>query len=502
MTRLSRRIVVSTGVVLALVPLLLFAYLGLHSHLMLDDYLYFGLARDIGAWKAMEVWRAVWNGDYSNFLLVGLLAPLDTMAPPLFSLFICAAAFVGFGWLTNTVLACLGSRAHRRAASVVLASLTTAATINGFYHAQVYYWFSAAVEYSWSAVMLLLGIAMTAATAHRLQGRIQLLLAMFVAMLYAFINAGFSEMYLVFQLTAVALITVFVFIFQHGPKRNSYIVIAIAGLLGTVASLPVQLSSPGVTTRSSLSVVFGTPIFPVRDLPNLLDRALDAMLEYMRHEASFAGFMLVASAGLFITLSLGSRPPVDSKPWKTSNAYAPIVLALVVQLLFIPILWSHQSDNLQVLGRFSYSFMTTVCLNAIAIAVLLGLLWRQDLLDKALKRQNGLMIYCGCVLLLVCLLFAVTQVRSMNYKASSYLFVTTLATLIMLAGQLAFGANETPLTRLFPLAVFATAGAVLTLAALLGVKLWGAGYIVERALASATYALMLAGLMNASRSAH
>jgi len=488
--------VVVIGVVLALVPLLLFAYLGLHSRLMLDDYLYFGLAPDIGAWKMMAVWREFWNGGYSNFLLYGLLAPLGASAPPLFSLFLCVSTFVGFCWLTNTVLACLEIRAHRRAIVVGLASLTTAATINGFYHAQVFYWLTAAVVYNWPAVMLLLGIVMATATARRLRGRIQLLLAAIAAALYAFISAGFSEMHLVFQLVALALIAAFVFIFQCGPERRSYRILAAAACLGTFVSLLVQVAAPGFANRSSQSVVFGTPIFPVRYLPNLLDRALDTTLQYMGHEASFAGFMLVAFAGLFVILTVGKRYPADSKTQSIPGATAPIAFAFITQVLFVPILWTHNSDNFQVFGRFSYAFTLVVCLNLIAITVLLALLWRRDLLDKALKRHNGLMIYCGCILLLVCLLFAMTQVRSIHYKASSYLFVTVLSTLIMLAGQLTCMADEPRMRGLFRLSAFAGAGAVITLATLIGVKLWGAGYIVERALASATYALMLAGLMN------
>ena len=148
------------------------------------------------------------------------------------------------------------------------------------------------------------------------------------------------------------------------------------------------------------------------------------------------------------------------------------------------------------LGRFSFAFLLIVYTNLCAIILSLALLWRRDLLDNALKRQNGLMKYCLCVLLFVCLLFGVTQVRSIHYKASSYLFVTTLSTLILLAWQLACMADEPRMRGLFRLSAFAGAGAVITLAALIGVKLWGEGYIVERALASATYALMLAGLMN------
>jgi len=495
-TKLSRRVAVICGVALALVPLLLFAYLGLHNRLLADDHVYLGLASDVGTWKAMEIWREVWNGDYSNFLLYGLLAHLGTAAPPLFSLFLCASAFVGFSWLTNTVLACLRISAHRREASVVLAALTTAATINGFYHAQVFYWLTAAVEYTWPAVMLLLGIALAAATARGIRGSVQHGLAAFAAALYALINAGFSEMYLVFQLTAVALIAVFVFVFQHGPKRKAYVILAMAGLLGTVASLPLQLTTPGVAFRSSLSQAFRSPVIPVRDLPILLGRTLEMTLDYAGQQASFAGFMLVAFAGLFVALTLGKRYPVDSKLRRISGVNAPIAFALIAQVLFVPILWTHSSDNLQVFGRFSYAFMLVVCLNLSAITVLLALLWRRDLLDKALDRRSGLMMYCGFVLLLACLLFAMTQVRNIHYRAMSYLFITAVILLIMLAWQLTCMADEPLMKGLFRLSAFATAGAFLTLAALLAVKLWSVGYIIDRTLTSVTFALMLAGLLN------
>ena len=496
MTRLSRRVAVICGVALALVPLLLFAYLGLHNRLVFDDYGHLALPREIGTWQAMLFWREAWQGDYSNYLLYGLLAPLGASAPPLFALFFCTSAFAGFGWLCNILLARLGIHGHRRAASVILASLATAATINGFYDPQVYYFMSPALDYGWPAVMLLLGIALAVAIARRLRGNFQHLLAAVAAAIYAFINAGLSEMYLVFQLTAMAFIAVFVFVFQHGPKRNSFVILAMAGLLGTIASLPVQLTSPAIAHRISLPWVPGNPIYPIRDLTMLVDRTLAGTLDYAAQQAGFAGFMLVAFAGMFVILTVAKPYSADSKSRRIPGAIAPIASALIAQVLFVPILWTHSSDNLQVFGRFSYAFALVVCFNLLAISVLLALFWRRDLLAKALARRNGLMMVCGFVLLLVCLLFALTQARNIHYKASSYLFVTIIALLTALAGQLAFDADEPRFKGISQLAPFAAAVAFLTLAVLIAVNLWGLGFIRERTLAPAVYALMLAGLLN------
>ena len=497
MTKQSRKVAVILGVVLALVPFLMFTYIGLQNRLLTDDYVYLGLARDIGAWNAMLVWRELWNGGYSSFLLYGLLAPLGASAPPLFSLFLCASIFIGFGWLTNTLLANLQIHVYRRAASVALAALATAAVINGFYIATVFYYQTRAVVYSWPAAMMLLGIAMAAARAHRLRGRVQHLLAALAAAIYAFICAGFAELYLVFQLVTLALIAIFALVFQHGPKRNSFVILAIAGSLGTVASLFVQLSAPGFANRSSLTDYFGLPVFPIRDLPNLVSRTLDLTLEYLAHQTSFAGFMLLAFAALFVALTACQRSPVDLKPWKVSSALAPIVSALIVQVLFVPILWTHRSDSLQLFGRFSYAFALVVCLNLLAIMVLLALLWRRTLLNKALNRPNALVRICGFVLLLVCVLFAVTQLGDINNKVASYLFITAVSLLNALAWQLSCMADEPRIEGLSHLSAFAAAGAFLTLTALFAVKLWGVGNIVvERTLTPAIYALMLAGLVN------
>jgi len=463
---------------------------------VLDDYGHLALPREIGIWQAMLFWREAWQGDYSNYLLYGLLAPLGASAPSLFALFFCASAFVGFGWLCNIILARLGIQGHRRVPSVILASLTTAATINGFYDPQVFYFMSPALDYGWPAVMLLLGIALVMTVARRLQGKLQHVLAAVAAAIYAFLSAGLSEMYLVFQLTALAFIAVFVLVLQHCPKRNSLVILAMAGLLGTIASLPVQLTTPGMAYRGLLWWRPDRLTYPIRDLTMLVDRTLHWTLDYVGQQTVFAGFMLVVFAGLFVILTVAKPYAADSKSRSAPGVIAPVAFALIVQVLFIPILWTHSSDDIQVFGRFSYAFALVIFLNLMAVVVLLALLWRRDLLAKAFARRNCLKMVCGCVLLLVCLLFALTQARNIHYKASSYLFVTTIALLTALAGLLAIDADEPSLKRISQLAAFATAVAFLTLAALIAVNLWAVGFVTERTLAPAVYALMLAGLLN------
>lgn len=495
MTSLRGRIAINLGVILALIPLLLFAFMALHFRLMEDDYVYLGLARDIGIWEAMALWRGFWNGGYTNFLVYGLLAPFGERAPSLFALFFCATAFAGFGWLLDTLLAWLGIRAHRRAIVVALAALSTAAIINGLYTASVFYLMTNLVVYHWPAAMLLVGIALASAIGRRLRGRTQHALAAAATAFYAFVNGGFSEMYLGFQLSALALISGFAFVFHTGPKRRTWRILAAAATLGTVLSLLLQVSSPGFAFRSARTDYFGQPLIPARDLPQLLERTLHETLYYAGQPNSFAGFMLIVFAGIFLIAAAEKRSRDNSQPPKRSISKAPIAIALLPQLLFIPILWSHQSDSLQVLSRFSYAFALVVGINLLAILVSLTLLSQGGRFERLANRRNGLMIYCAGVLLFVCLVFALTQARDIDFKASAYLFVTAVSTLLMLAGQLAAYANESRLRALFRIGAFAWVGALLILAALLAVSLWGVGLIFERTLTASVYALMFAALM-------
>ena len=70
---------------LSLLPLLLYAYLGHFSRLMIDDYGHFATALGISFRHNFAYWRNLWNGSYSFYVFHDLLSPLDpARLPPLF----------------------------------------------------------------------------------------------------------------------------------------------------------------------------------------------------------------------------------------------------------------------------------------------------------------------------------------------------------------------------------------------------------------------------------
>ena len=494
MTELCKRCAVPLLALLSLAPMLLFAYLGQFSRMLSDDYAVIKLGQDFGPWQAMLHWRESWSGEYSNNFVIALLAPLDTALPALFPLFIIVVAGAGFTWLSSALLTHLRIRAHRRAIAIALASLTVAAAINGFYSGQVFYWFSATVEYTFPVLLLLLGIAMAVETGRRLRGGFQHLTAATVVGVSAFINAGFGEMNLVFQLTFLTLIFVSVAAFLESPKRKAYLILALAAILGTTVGLATQLSAPGLAIRGSLPETNNFIIQPLRDLPLLLARTLDTTTKYLGHRASFAGFMLVAAAGMFVALTVSNGDKSDASRQTFRANRSAIALGLLIQLVFVPLLWSHQSDNPQVWDRYSFPFMVVLLLNLLTIVVMTALLWQRKFHDRMLNSSKGLTLYCGCALLAVCLLFALSQIRNPHYKAETWLFVTSAALLIMLASQLKPAVEPRLHDQLVATAVvsFST---VVVLAAIIGAAFWGAGFTIDRILAAATVLQMTSGLM-------
>ena len=491
-----KRLAVISGVALALVPFLLFMYFGLSTRLMGDDYGHLGYASKYGIWEALLMFRRSWNGHYSSFLLFGISTPLGTAAPAFFASAQLASALVAYGWLVNAVLAQLGVHSYRRAISVALAALAAAATINGFYSAHSFYWYSSAVHYTLSAVMFMLGIALAVELARRLRGVARHVLAAIAAAIYAFLNAGLGEMYLVYQLSALALITLFVFIFQTGSKRRTYLSLTLAASLGTLVALAVVLNAPGFAKRSDATIVGNFLLLPIVEQLNLSIYALNETLLYAADREVSAGYMLVVFAGTFVALSAVKPGSTAAKQRRATVAKPPIAFALVVQLFFVPILLSHQSDNLQVLGRFSYSFVLVVFINLCIILVLLTALWRRRILAAWLEKRNGLATLCSGILLAAAVLFMMTQVRGIHVKASSYLFFTTVTLLLALAGQLAWMANEQRLNRLLMLSVCVIAGAILTLAFVVSVEIFLVRYVNRRSISAAVFALMFAGLIN------
>ena len=110
---------------LSLIPVGLFAYLGNFSRLMGDDYRGFAKVKELGAWDSMIHWWNTWNGSYSVNGLHGLLEPFGPpIIPQIFPTIIIVLWLIGLSWLNVHVLLSLKVGRNRLPIAIALGTHT------------------------------------------------------------------------------------------------------------------------------------------------------------------------------------------------------------------------------------------------------------------------------------------------------------------------------------------------------------------------------------------
>ena len=476
------------------VPAFLFAYLGHFSRLLVDDYCVFHVGRTLNAWQGLLYHYNLHTGTYSRTLLHFVLAPIDVLATSFMPLVIVVLSIIGLYWILHRVVASfLRGRTHKLA-FWILSVLITATSINAFISPEPFYWYNASVGYALPSALFILYVAFLIEMACKDWSTTRMYLGLAASAAIAFALGGASEMFVVFQFTFLTLAIVFIVIFLASPVRRRFFFLFLSGWLATTAGLFIQLSSPGA--RNRIAGIEAGPIEPIRAVPELLSRSLNSTVQYLAHQEAFAGFMLLFGLGLIATLILYRPAPMRTQAKPITLASTPLWLCLFIQLLFLPILWTHVSDLPQVAGRFSFAFTTVVATNVGSIAVILSLLtWRKRIIWLLRSYRNGMMMYTLSLLLFVTLLFAMTQVRSIHYKAATYLYFSALTYLGVLGWQLSHFIADRRASRFALLATVSYLVPFAATAVLVGVALYGRGSITERMLAPIAYLQVIPGLI-------
>ena len=129
MYRISdNRIAIWLLVAVAVMPAILYAFLGQFSRMTWDDFHHLRLGLENGPWENVLYWRSRWNGAYGDYFLHGLLGPFDTAVPSAFPIIIIAIWMLGLTWLLSQIMAFLKVWRYRKALAVSLAALTVAAS--------------------------------------------------------------------------------------------------------------------------------------------------------------------------------------------------------------------------------------------------------------------------------------------------------------------------------------------------------------------------------------
>lgn len=491
---IRRKLAPAAAASLSLAPLLLFAYLGLHSRPMSDDYCHLRTGLDMGPWHGMLHWRQTWNGSYADYFLHGFSAPLGASASAIAPAVILFIWLGGFCWAILRCLDLLQIKRMRRTAAFTLAASAVAVSINSLFSLESIYWYAASTRYTLPLALLTLYIALTLEYGRQPRSARTTAIALLTSILLCFFCGGLSEIHLALQFTLFTLALPAVFALVKEPWRRPYIIMLLGGWLATLASLATQLTAPVLTIRASRIAETTAP--PIRELSHLLSRSIEEVFGYLAESRTFAGFILLLAAGLFLML-VTYHPAARSlirKPIQFTRL--PLLMGLLVQVLCVPLLWTHTSDNPQLLGRYSSAYAVVLLIHAASLIGYATLLLSKRRLNRHLREGARSTFFVSCAALqIVFFLFAITQLRSVHWRAAAYLFINCNLILALLS-WLHIGALPKPLGHRFCLSVVSYCAIIFAAnIALLLPQLHTYGFLQRRIPAFAPYSIVLLGLM-------
>lgn len=480
------------ALLITLLPLGLFAYLGQFSRLMSDDYCAIAVGRDMGAWQGMRFWYNSWAGSYANFFLKSAVAPLEEMLPRVTPIAIIIIWLLGAFWLGSLLMKGLGSRPSRLGALVIASALVTA-SINAFYSPQSYFWFAASTHYALPLALLTVYLALCA---HVLLGggNARAGRCAFAGALICFCTAGASEIFVAFQLTLMSLVLLPIVVLWRRRKMRRFVIVVGAGWMATLVGFLLQVMSPGLAVRAAVDGArFGRAI---RDASDLLSGTLGQTFQLVGHPPAFAGFMFLFGIA-FLVLRFCYRPQASTSELRSTRlALREIWFGLLFQLLWLPMLWTHVSEARHFFGRFSSAYLLVVVINLILIvAYLLTIQQRHRLAQWLRQAQTAKLMGISLILVIVALLFALTQARSIHFRAASFLFTSAICLLYVGTGQLNHAAKLPQIRQLYRFSLCALAIALFSLAAIVFTALIGRGFVDARILAPASFTLVFPGLL-------
>ncbi len=399
--------------------MLLFAYLGFSSRPMSDDFCHITDFAQQDLWELIVDERnAHNNGSYSTLVMAVALGPFGLAVAQIFPALLIAIQFASTAALISKLLSMLGGLAHKLAIAVGLSALLVGVVCASVLTRQVYYWYIASMKYSLPLALLPLFFLLVLHCASSRPKTARLRLWMLVGFVLCFFIAGFAETFTIPMLLGLTVLIGLAW--RAGGKwRERCLPVLSAGWLATATSMLVMFSAPAISAR--IASTADRPSITERSLLEYVQQVADAWYSHLTVPAALAAFAMMLAVGLLVGCMLPRRDNPDEAR-RTKHGRIPFLLALLVQLLLVPLIWQHQSDDALFFGRFSLGYSSVLVINVVLIAGFARLLalWRHDghrqrLLPRALP---GLLL--GGMLLCVALI----QGRAMHWRAYNYLWLT------------------------------------------------------------------------------
>ncbi len=399
--------------------MLLFAWLGWYTRPYTDDFCHITDFAQRDLWQLiLERRNAHNNGSYSTLVTTVALGPFGLAIVQIFPALLLALHFASTFALMYKSLRMLRIDSHKLAISVGLSALLVGAVCASVLTRQVYYWYTASMKYSLPLVLLQLFLLLVLHCASSPSQSWRQRLRLLVGGSLCFFIAGFAETLTIPMLLGLSLLIGGAW--QAGGKwRERCLPILSAGWLATAISALVMVTAPAIVKR--IASTADRPSVAQRSLPELLSQVADAWFSHLSEPAALAAFTLMLVVGTLVGLWL----PAIATRFDTSSPRGeklPLLPALLVQILLIPLIWPHNSDNAVFLGRFSLGYATIIINNALLIVGFASLIiqsWRNEERQRPSARLLpisllGVMLLCS----------ALTHGRAMHWRAYDYLWLT------------------------------------------------------------------------------
>lgn len=415
---------------LCLLPMLLFAYRGFFSRPMSDDFCHLAITPQLSIWDNLLHWRnGVSNGSFANMAMNSLLTPLGKTVTSTFPALLISLWFACTAALLIHLMARLGFNRHRLLIALALAGLLVAAISDGLTTPASLYWYTASLKYMAPMLVLKLYLLLLLRVTSQPQAQSVSWLTTIAGAALCFFAAGFAETLTMPMLLGLTLL-IGALLAIGSPGRRCLPLLG-AGWIATVASMIVMITAPGLTERAE--TITGHPVIVSRSIQDILSLAWTAWLDHTTDPDALSSFIFMLAAGLLATLVLAPSAVTQASSLGRI-ARNPWLFVIAIQLLLLPIIWSHQSDTPSLLGRFSTGYFVVIACNA-ALIIGMGLLLRQHRAQPRLPRRHFYLLPCA-LLAVILLLFALTQLRGISWRANSYLWASICSLLVVLAWQL------------------------------------------------------------------
>lgn len=306
--------------------LLAHAYLGFYTRYFGDDYCTARVLRDVGFLESQRYWYAGWTGRFSFTFAVTfaeLIGPAVAQVLPALSLALWVAAGT---WAVYQIAE--GRWRHPVRDSLLLAELVVFATLNHIPNiAQSLYWQTGSLTYVAPLILLALFAGLVVRASRRAPEGVAGWPHAVAAFVLTFVAAGFSDVYAVLQVGALAVALAMCLRFLPARQRRVALRLIAAGLAGALVALVIVALSPGNGVRKESFSPPPTLFSAVR--LSLLYSAQFAYVSVMRAPLTtvsmLAGGVLVGS----LTQAAAGQPG-DRRLWQLLVLLPPVAFGFVL----------------------------------------------------------------------------------------------------------------------------------------------------------------------------